>query len=128
MALSEDDQDWVEMASPGNVHPVHRLMAAIIQVQDLSNALQALNEANVPVTQLSSSGGFLGRRNATLLIGLAEGQEEPVVRILSKVCRRRVEYVATPLEGSPFHLPLSTPVTVGGATIFTLDVERYEEL
>jgi hypothetical protein len=39
-----------------------------------------------------------------------------------------VEYVSTPLEGSPFHLPLSTPVTIGGATVFTLQVEHYEEI
>ena len=50
------------------------------------------------------------------------------MRILSESCRRRVEYLATPLEGAPFHLPLTTPVTVGGATIFTLEVDRFEVL
>ncbi len=62
----------------------------------------------------------------TLLIGLAHGREEDVVQILQKTCRRRVEYVTTSLEGAPFYLPLSTPVTVGGATVFTMAVERYE--
>jgi uncharacterized protein YaaQ len=63
-----------------------------------------------------------------VLIGLSAGQEVEAVKILSETCRRRVEYVATPLEGAPFHLPLTTPVTVGGATVFTLEVERYEVL
>jgi uncharacterized protein YaaQ len=63
-----------------------------------------------------------------LLIGISAGQETEAVRILGETCRRRVEYVATPLEGAPFHLPLTTPVTVGGATVFTLEVERYEVL
>lgn len=103
-------------------------MTAVIQIQDFENALNALNEAGLSLTHMSSSGGFLGRRNVTLLIGLGEGQEELAVRSLGKSCRRRVEYVATPLEGAPFHLPLSTPVTVGGATIFTIEVERYEEI
>jgi uncharacterized protein YaaQ len=79
------------------------------------------------VVRLSSSGGFLGRRNTTLLIGVPKDQEENAVAILNQNCRQRVEYVATPLEGSPDHLPHSTQVTVGGATIFTIDVERYEE-
>jgi len=39
-----------------------------------------------------------------------------------------VEYVTTPLEGAPFYLPLPTPINIGGATIFTLAVERYEVL
>jgi uncharacterized protein YaaQ len=107
---------------------INRLITAIVQAQDMDNAIQSLAEADLPVTHLSSTGGFLGTRNATLLIGVESGREEFVVQALSKACRRRVEYVATPLEGAPFHLPLTTPVTVGGATIFTLAVECFEVL
>jgi CPA1 family monovalent cation:H+ antiporter len=107
--------------------PVNRLLAAVVQIQDAENAVKALNTAHMLVVRLSSSGGFLGRRNTTLLIGVPKDQEENAVTILNQNCRQRVEYVATPLEGSPDHLPHSTQVTVGGATIFTIDVERYEE-
>ena len=105
---------------------INRLMTVVIQMQDVDIATNALNEIGLSATHLSSSGGFLGGRNVTLLVGLVEGQEEEVVRILKKTCRRRVEYVTTSLEGAPFHLPLSTPVPVGGATVFTLAVEHYE--
>ncbi len=105
---------------------INRLMTAVIQVQDADPAMEALSQEGFLVTHMSSSGGFLGSRNETLLIGLMAGNEERVTKILAETCRRRVEYVATPLEGAPFHLPLTTPVTVGGATIFTLDVEHYE--
>ena len=106
--------------------PVNRLMSAVIQIQDADNAARTLSEAGFVVTHLSSTGGFLGVRNITLMIGLETGQEDRVVQILMQNCRRRVEYLATPLEGAPFSLPLTTPVTVGGATVFTLAVERYE--
>jgi uncharacterized protein YaaQ len=46
---------------------------------------------------------------------------------LQKSCRQRVEYLAIPLEGSPLPLPTPVPVTVGGATVFTIPVERFEE-
>lgn len=107
---------------------INRLMTVVLQSQDVDHAIEALNQAGLTATLLSSTGVFLGSRNATLLIGLQVDQEAEAVRILSEVCRRRVEYVATPLEGAPFHMPLATPVTVGGATVFTLDVERYEVL
>jgi len=107
---------------------INRLMTVILQSQDVDNAITALSEAGLVATLLSSTGVFLGSRNTTLLIGLSSGQEAEAVRILSETCRRRVEYVATPLEGAPFHLPLATPVTVGGAIVFTLEVERYEVL
>jgi uncharacterized protein YaaQ len=110
------------------VNSIQRLMTAVVQIQDAENAINALNDAGIYVTQVSSTGAFLGRRNVTLLIGLRENQEALAVQALSKSCRRRVEYLATSLEGAPFHPPLSTPVTVGGATIFTLEVERWEEI
>lgn len=105
---------------------INRLMTAVIQIQDVDTAMEALSEAGFLVTHMSSTGGFLGSRNETLLIGLQAGHEDKVIHILSETCRRRIEYVATPLEGAPFHLPLTTPVTVGGATVFTIDVEHYE--
>jgi uncharacterized protein YaaQ len=107
---------------------INRLMTAVIQEQDVDNATDALTGLGVLVTRLASTGGFLGRRNTTLLIGLSKGQEELIVNTLSKTCRRRVEYVATPIEGSPLPFPSSTPITVGGAIIFTIEVERYVEI
>ncbi|MEW5868942.1 MAG: cyclic-di-AMP receptor [Chloroflexota bacterium] len=127
--LSKSQSHWIHMIKEKLLAPhINRLMTAVVQVQDVENAINGLNEASLPVTRLPSTGGFLGRRNVTLLIGLAEGQEELVHDTLRRNCRRRIEYIATPLEGSPFHLPLTTPVTVGGATIFTFKVEHYEEI
>jgi uncharacterized protein YaaQ len=103
------------------------LKIAIVQEQDVDLATRALGLLNVPVFHLASTGGFLGRRNATLLVGMAEGNEEEVRVALQKSCRQRVEYLAIPLEGSPLPLPTPVPVTVGGATVFTIPVDRYEE-
>ncbi|MBN2548204.1 MAG: cyclic-di-AMP receptor [Anaerolineales bacterium] len=111
-----------------NSNPIDLLMTAVVQVQDVDRAIRALQKIGLSATRMSSTGGFLGRRNITLLIGLSKGQEGEVVEALQKSCHRRVEYVATSLEGSPFHLPLSTPVMIGGATLFTFQVERFEEL
>jgi uncharacterized protein YaaQ len=107
--------------------PIHHLMLAIVQEQDVDLAARALSVLNVPVIHLASTGGFLGRRNATLLVGLPDGLEQQAMVALQKSCRQRVEYLAIPLEGSPMPLPTPVPVTVGGANVFTLPVERFEE-
>lgn len=104
------------------------LMVVVVQEQDVDMAVRALGLYEVPVVHLASSGGFLGRRNATLLIGLPEGLQEQVVTALRKTCRQRIEYLAVPVEGAPLPMPAPVPVTVGGATIFTLPVEHFEEL
>jgi len=104
------------------------LMLAVVQEQDQDTATQALSKLNLPVVFLSSAGGFLGRRNATLLIGLREGRETEALKVLEESCRQRIEYLTLPLEGSPLPMPTPVPVTVGGATVFALPVERFEEI
>ncbi len=108
--------------------PIHLLMLAVVQDQDLDTATRALEPLGATVVYLASAGGFLGRRNATLLIGLPEGREEEALTALRTSCRQRVEYLTMPLEGSPLPMPTPIPVTVGGATVFALPVERFEEI
>jgi uncharacterized protein YaaQ len=108
--------------------PIRYLLTAIVQEQDVDVAERALAVLEMPVIRLASTGGFLGRRNATLLIGLPEGLEEQALAALRKSCRQRVEYLAIPMEGAPLPLPTPVPVTVGGAKVFALPVERYEEM
>lgn len=111
-----------------NKQPIRSLILAVVQEQDQDTAVRALESLNASVVYLSSAGGFLGRRNATLLIGLPEGQEQAVLDSLQEVCRQRVEYMTLPLEGSPMPMPAPVPVTVGGATVFVLPVEHFEEI
>jgi uncharacterized protein YaaQ len=59
---------------------------------------------------------------------LRQGSEENAIRALEEVCRQRIEYLTLPLEGSPLPMPTPVPVTVGGATVFALPVERFEEI
>jgi len=108
--------------------PIHLLLIAIVQDQDLDTAMKALQTIGVPVTYLSSAGGFLGRRNATLLIGLPTEREPDALAALQDACRQRIEYMTLPLEGSPMPMPAPVPVTVGGATVFALPVERFEQI
>jgi uncharacterized protein YaaQ len=107
---------------------INTLLVAIVQEQDVDVVERALDVLGVHITQLATSGGFLGRRNSTLVIGLSEEATQKAITILKNFCRQRMEYISIPMEGSP--LPLAAPmaITVGGARVFTLPVERYEEI
>jgi uncharacterized protein YaaQ len=107
---------------------IRLLIMAVVQEQDLDAAMRALEPLGGSVVYLASAGGFLGRRNATVLIGLPDGREQAALDTLHDVCRQRIEYMTLPLEGSPMPMPATVPVTVGGATVFALPVERYEEI
>jgi uncharacterized protein YaaQ len=107
---------------------IRLLLMAVVQEQDLETATKALQATGAPVTYLSSSGGFLGRRNATMLIGLPADKEGEALAALRDSCKQRIEYMTLPLEGSPMPMPSPVPVTVGGATVFALPVERFEQI
>ncbi len=103
------------------------LLIAVVQGQDADMAIQSLNEEGFRVTRLPSVGAFLGRKNATLMIGISQDQEEKAVEILNDTCRQRVAFIAVPMENAPLPMPAPTPVTIGGANVFSLEVEHYEE-
>jgi len=111
-----------------NDSSISLLMLAVVQEQDVDVATEALRKLDLPVVFLSSAGGFLGRRNATLLVGLRNGVEAEALEALEISCRQRIEYLTLPLEGSPLPMPTPVPVTVGGATVFALPVEQFEEI
>lgn len=103
------------------------LLIAVVQGQDSDMAIESLNEEGFKVTRLPSVGGFLGRKSATLMIGVDTESYDRAIEILDKTCRQRVAFIAVPMENSPLPMPAPTPVTIGGANIFSLEVDHYEE-
>ena len=117
------------MDSGNNDRPVaKRLVLAVVQATDAEAAIDALTALRIGVTRMHTSGGFLRQGNVTLLIGVENARMAEVLEALRRTCRHRMEYVAVPLEGGnmPFAFPME--VEVGGATVFVLPVERYEEI
>jgi uncharacterized protein YaaQ len=104
------------------------LLLAVVQAQDAENAQNALSRLGLNIYRLPSVGGFLGRRNATLMLNLSDMDRQSAMAALQENCRQRVEYIAIPLESAPLPMPTPTPVTIGGATVFTLELEHYEEI
>ncbi|NMB54147.1 MAG: hypothetical protein GYA15_05550 [Leptolinea sp.] len=106
---------------------ISRMFIAVIQAQDIDAAYSALKAVGISATRLPSVGGFLGRRNATLLLGLKPEDLDKAQTALKDSCRQRIEYLAVPLESAPLPLPTPTPINVGGANIFSIDIEHFEE-
>lgn len=105
-----------------------QLVLAVVQMTDAEAANTALTALGIGVTQIHSSGGFLRQGNVSLLCGVGASRLPDVLAALRRTCHHRLEYVAVPLEGGnmPFAFPME--VDVGGATVFSFPVERYEEI
>lgn len=108
-----------------------RLVVAVVQDQDVHRLLERLNEKRYSATKLASTGGFLRQGNTTLLIGVEAGKVQEVVDIIKDACQTR-EQLVTPLatmgRTANSYLPTPIEVSVGGATVFVLEVESFTKV
>jgi len=104
------------------------ILLAVLQAQDADLVTSALRKFGVSAYELSSTGAFLGRKNVTLLLPVETTNIDLVLSELKRNCRQRIEYVSMPIEGQPLPIPSPIPITVGGATIFILEIEQYLEV
>jgi uncharacterized protein YaaQ len=107
-----------------------KLVIAVVQDKDSNRLAQSLVKAGFGATKLPSTGGFLRAGNTTFLIGVAEERLEEVLEIIKESGRTREQMVTTMSPvGNQVDSYLSFPVSVqvGGATVFVVDVERFEQ-
>ena len=107
-----------------------KLLIAIVNSDDADACCDAMGSAGMDLTRLRTTGGFLGRGNETLLVGLDASRVDEAVAMLRSHARGRVDQMATPLaaEAIGVFVPVPVEVEVGGATVFVVDVERFERL
>ena len=78
-------------------------------------------------TKLATTGGFLMAGNVTILVGVDEEKVQAVIDIIKEHSHSRKQMIPTTTEMSYGYYPsMPVEVTVGGATIFVVDIERFE--
>ena len=92
-----------------------KLLVTIVQDQDVNRLMDRLSERGFQFTRISTTGGFLKEGNTTLLIGMKDKREEEAVSIIKESSKSRKKSSGE-----------KSTVTVGGALVFTLNVERWE--
>ena len=108
-----------------------KLIIAIIQDEDASRLINELMTEGYRVTKLATTGGFLRAGNTTLLVGVEDDKLDKAMEVIEKVCKSRKQIASTPspISGTTgMYMPFPMEVTVGGATIFVTDIERFEQV
>lgn len=108
-----------------------KLVLTVVHSDDAGGLASQLSEAGFGVTRVKSAGGFLKRQNATFLVGVADHELETLLATVREQCHKRTESVSPipPMaEPGEVFLPYPVEVEVGGATVFVLNVERFERV
>jgi len=104
-----------------------KLIIAIVNDDDAPIITDSLRDAGFSVTKLSSSGGFLKLGNTTLISGVEDEKVKDLINIIEREGRSRTQIA--PVTPSFFEaLQAPVEVTVGGATVFVLDVDQFVKL
>ncbi len=103
-----------------------KLILAIINHDDAHLVIQKLTQGGFPVTKLATTGGFLMVGNVTVLIGVPDEKLDGALEIIGKHSNSRRQIIPTSSElGLGFYSAMPVEVTVGGATVFVLNVEQF---
>lgn len=108
-----------------------KLIIAVVQNEDVGRLLDSLQKEGIMVTKLSTSGGFLRSGNTTLLIGIEDERVKEVIDIISQKCKTRKQIVSSPVSNHPsagVYIPYPIEITIGGATVFVLNIEKFEKV
>ncbi len=104
-----------------------KLVIAIVNKEDSSALVQKLNKSGFMSTKLSTTGGFLRAGNVTLLIGAADERVDEIIGVITDCCSKHTQIInsASVLNAEQYFTSLPVEVTVGGATVFVVDVEKF---
>ncbi|MBR6548654.1 MAG: cyclic-di-AMP receptor [Clostridia bacterium] len=106
-----------------------KLVFAIVNDDDASRVLSVLNRAGFPATKLASTGGYLKSGNTTFISGVQDEQVDEVLSLIGKNAHKRKQIIHdTSTMGAFGAMAMPLEIEVGGATVFVINVERYEKL
>ena len=106
-----------------------KFIMAIVSSDDSGSVSRALTKNGFFVTKLATTGGFLMSGNTTFITGVDDDQVDAVIKVISDHSKKRQQMVpSTSSYGMGMYTSFPVEVTVGGATIFVMDVERFEKV
>jgi len=106
-----------------------KIIIAIVANEDNNKVASNLTKKGFSVTKLSTTGGFLMSGNTTMLIGTQDEKVDEAISIIGQYSKKRKKIVpSTSYFGMGVNVAIPVEVNIGGATIFVIDVDRYEKL
>jgi uncharacterized protein YaaQ len=106
-----------------------KLIMSIVNSDDARGLLDTLSRHGHRATMISTTGGFLREGNATIFVGTDDERVDEILALIKESCHTRsrcVNPLLPIMEPGELYMPTPLEVEVGGATVFVLDVNRFE--
>jgi len=105
-----------------------KMILAVIDKDDAPGVISNLSKEGFSITRLSTTGGFLRAGNVTILVGVEDEKTQDVISVIKQHSKSRSMQMPTIIGNEASYLSsMPIEVSVGGATIFVLNVEQFEK-
>jgi uncharacterized protein YaaQ len=108
---------------------VNQLVIATIAGGQAGDVIRTLVEEGFHVTRIDSTSGLLQEATVSLLIGLDRARLPHLLERIRNLCCPYTRYLPVHLEVTMAEVqPMMIETLVGGASVFVLNVERFEQV
>lgn len=108
-----------------------KMVMVVVRYQDSNVLLDRMTQRGFAATLTNSRGGYAHDGSATIFCGIEDEYLEEVLALIRETCHQHTQYI-TPLppvmELGELHLPDPIEKTVGGATVFVMPIEHFEQI
>jgi uncharacterized protein YaaQ len=108
---------------------IDQLFFVIVSSDQTGELTDKLVKNRFYFTRIDSSGGFLEQATVSLLVGINHERSEHLLQLIRTCCHTRRMYIPARVEPPMIQSqPVMIEAEVGGATIFTFDVELFAQI
>ncbi len=100
-----------------------KLVIAIVHHDDAGGMVDALLKSAYRATRLQSSGGFLKKSNATILVGVEEDQVDAVISVIRANSKSRTQAVDQSAGSAG-----EQKVDLRAAVVFVVPVDQFDRV
>ena len=109
--------------------PIDLLMILLVSGRQAADLMARLRRRGFYFTEIDSWGEVLHDPTICLLVGLNSSRSTALLNLVKRCCKPQNEYVPARFNALPdsFQVPM-IEARVGGATVYTLQVERFLQI
>lgn len=103
---------------------VMELLIIIVQEEDYQGLAKEFIMHRILATKFTTEGLYLNKKNVTLMVCIEKEREEELLGYIRKSCKERIEERQVYEFNGQMLVDVVKGVKIGGATVFTADVDK----
>jgi uncharacterized protein YaaQ len=104
-----------------------RLVVVIASIEQSNQLSQELIQQDFYFTRVDNASGLIVDAAVCLLVGIPHDRMTRLTRLIKECCEPRVKFIPARLANQAMQIPpVMIEAQVGGATVYTFEVEHFE--